>query len=56
MCPESASEPHRPSVRRLSANLVPTFAHRGVSCSQRDGFSTAVFLAFQTGAATFSSK
>jgi hypothetical protein len=27
--PESASEPYRPSDRRLSANLVPTFPDRG---------------------------
>jgi hypothetical protein len=28
--PESASELYRPSDRRLSAKLVPTFAHGGV--------------------------
>jgi hypothetical protein len=35
--PESASELYRPSDRRLSAKLVPTFADRGVSRSQRGG-------------------
>jgi hypothetical protein len=28
-CPESASELYRPSDRRLSAKLLPTFADRG---------------------------
>jgi hypothetical protein len=35
--PESASELHRPSYRRLSVKLVPTFADREVSRSQRGG-------------------
>jgi hypothetical protein len=35
--PESANELYRPSDRRLSAKLVPTFADRGVSRAQRDG-------------------
>jgi hypothetical protein len=34
---ESASELYRPSDRLLSAKLVPTFADRGVSSSERDG-------------------
>jgi hypothetical protein len=34
--PESASELHRTSDRRLSAKSVPTFAVRGVSRGQRD--------------------
>jgi hypothetical protein len=33
--PESASELYRPSDRRLLAKLVPTFAERGMSRSQR---------------------
>jgi hypothetical protein len=40
--PESGSELYRPSHRRLSAKLVPTFADRGVSRSQRGGSPTAV--------------
>jgi hypothetical protein len=44
--PESASELHRPSDRSLSAKLVPTFADRGVSRSQRGGSPTAVFSVF----------
>jgi hypothetical protein len=36
--PESASELYRPSDRRLSAIIVPTFTDRGVSRSQCDGF------------------
>jgi hypothetical protein len=35
--PESASELYRPSDRRLSVNLVSTFADRGVLRSQRGG-------------------
>jgi hypothetical protein len=35
--PESSSELYRPSDRRLSAKLVPTFADRGVPRGQRDG-------------------
>jgi hypothetical protein len=35
--PESASELCRPSDRRLSAKLVPTFADRGVPRGQHDG-------------------
>jgi hypothetical protein len=42
--PESASELYRPSDRLLSAKLVPTFADRGVSRSQRGGSPTAVIL------------
>jgi hypothetical protein len=52
--PESASELYRPSDRRFSAKLVPTFADRGVSRSQRGGSLTAVISDFWTGAATFS--
>jgi hypothetical protein len=33
----SANELYRPSDRRLSEKLVPTFADKGVSGSQRDG-------------------
>jgi hypothetical protein len=51
-----ASELYRPSDRRLSAKLVPTFADRGVSRSQRDGPPTAVISDLLTGAATFSFK
>jgi hypothetical protein len=40
--PESAGELYRPSYLRLSTRLVPTFADRGVSCSQRGGSPTAV--------------
>jgi hypothetical protein len=43
---ESARELYRPSDRRLSTKLVPTFADRGVSRSQSDGSPTAVILAF----------
>jgi hypothetical protein len=35
--PESESELYRPSDRRLSAKLEPTFADRGVSRSQSGG-------------------
>jgi hypothetical protein len=41
--PKSASELHRTNDHRLSAKLVPTFADRKVSRSQRSGFHTAVF-------------
>jgi hypothetical protein len=44
--PESASELYRPSDRRLSATLLPTFADRGVSRDQRDGSPTAVISIF----------
>jgi hypothetical protein len=44
--PESASELYRPSDHRLSAKLVPTFADRGVSRSQRGGSLTAVISVF----------
>jgi hypothetical protein len=44
--PESTSELYRPSDRRLSTKLMPTFADRGVSSSQRGGSPTAVFSAF----------
>jgi hypothetical protein len=43
---ESASELYRPSDRRLSEKLVPTFANRGVSRSQHGGSSTPVFSVF----------
>jgi hypothetical protein len=45
---------YRPSDRRFSAKLVPTFADTGVSCSQPDGSPTAVISVFYTGASTFS--
>jgi hypothetical protein len=45
-CPESTSELHRLSDRRLSAKLVPTFTDRGVSCSQRSGSPVAVISGF----------
>jgi hypothetical protein len=44
--PESASELYRVSDSRLSAKLVPTFADKGVSRSQRGGFPTAVISVF----------
>jgi hypothetical protein len=44
--PESRSELYRPSYRRVSAKLVPTFADRGVSRSQRGGSPTDVFSVF----------
>jgi hypothetical protein len=44
--PESASELYPPSDRHLSAKLVPTFADRGVSRSQRGGSPTAVIPVF----------
>jgi hypothetical protein len=40
--PESASELYRSSDRYLSDKLVPTFADRGISRSQRSGSPTAV--------------
>jgi hypothetical protein len=43
---EPASELYRPSDRCLSAKLVPTFADRGVSHSQRVGCPTAVISIF----------
>jgi hypothetical protein len=55
-CPESASELYQPSDRRLSAKLVPTFAVRGLSRSQRGGYPTALILVLQTGAAIFFSQ
>jgi hypothetical protein len=39
-----ASELYRPWDRLLSAKLVPTFADREVSRSQRDGSPSAVIL------------
>jgi hypothetical protein len=42
--------------RRLSAKLLPTFADRGMSRSQRGGSHMATISDFLTGAATFSSK
>jgi hypothetical protein len=53
--PESASEIYRPSYRRLSAKLVPTFTDRGchvVSVTDPE----AVFSVLQTAAAAFSFK
>jgi hypothetical protein len=44
--PESASELYRPSDNRLSAKLMPTFADRGVSGSQRGRSSMAVISVF----------
>jgi hypothetical protein len=44
--PESASELYRPSNRRLTAKLVPTFADRGVSRSQSRGFPKALLAVF----------
>jgi hypothetical protein len=44
--PQSASKLYRPSNRRLSAKLVPTFAETQVSCSQRGGSPTAVISGF----------
>jgi hypothetical protein len=44
--PESASELYRPSDRRLWAKLLPTFADRGVSRSQRGGSSASVISVF----------
>jgi hypothetical protein len=44
--PESAIKLYRPSDRHLLARLVPTFADRGVSRSQRGGSPTAVNLVF----------
>jgi hypothetical protein len=40
----------------MSAKLVPTFADRRVPRGQRDGFPSALFSVFLTGAATFSFK
>jgi hypothetical protein len=44
--PKSASKRYRPSDRRLSAKLVPTFADTVVSSSQYGGSPTAVFWIF----------
>jgi hypothetical protein len=54
--PQSANELYRPSDRRLSAKLVPTFGDRWMSLSQRGGYPTAIISIFYTRAATFSSK
>jgi hypothetical protein len=54
--PESESELYRPSDGRLPAKLVPTFADRRASRSQRGEFPMAVISVFQTGAATRSFK
>jgi hypothetical protein len=43
---QSASELYRPSDHRLSAKLVPTFADRKVSRSQRGGFPAGVISVF----------
>jgi hypothetical protein len=37
-CVAFVRERTKPTERRLSAKLVPTFADRGVSCGQRGGF------------------
>jgi hypothetical protein len=42
----STSELYRPSNRRLSVKLVPTFADRVLSRSQHGGSPMAVFLVF----------
>jgi hypothetical protein len=52
---ESASEQYRPSDRRLSAKLVPTFADRGVPRGQRDG-SLQPYLGFLDRSRYFSFK
>jgi hypothetical protein len=44
--PESASELYRPNDCHLLVKLVPTFADRGVSCSQRGRFPTAIISVF----------
>jgi hypothetical protein len=44
--PDSSSELYRLSDHRLSAKLVPTFADRGVSRSQRGGSPTAIISVF----------
>jgi hypothetical protein len=44
--PESASELYRPSDRRKSTKIVPTFADRGMFRNQRVGTPTAVFSVF----------
>jgi hypothetical protein len=54
--PESASELYRPSGRSLSAKLVPTFADRGVSRSQRKGSPRPYSRFSRPEAATISSK
>ena len=51
--PQSASELYRQSGRRQSANLVPTFADRGMSRGQRNGSPRPLISVFWTGAATF---
>jgi hypothetical protein len=38
----SVNELYRPRDRRLSAKLVPTFADRGMSRSERGGSPTAI--------------
>jgi hypothetical protein len=43
----SASELYRPSERRLSAKLVPTFADRGVSRNHLGGSPTAVISVYR---------
>jgi hypothetical protein len=50
------SELYRLSDRHLSANLVPTFAGRGVSCGQSGGSPTAVNLSFLDRSRYFSFK
>jgi hypothetical protein len=44
--PKSASELYRQSNGHLSAKLVPIFANRGMSRSQRGGSPTAVISLF----------
>jgi hypothetical protein len=53
--PKSTSELYRPSDCRLPAKLVPTFADRGMSRSQRRG-SPRPYSTFFTGVPTFSCK
>jgi hypothetical protein len=52
---ESPNELYRPSDRRLSAKLVPSFAVRGVSRSQRGG-SPATFSSRQLLICTHEAK
>jgi hypothetical protein len=52
----SASELYRPSDSHFSAKLVPTFAVRGASRSQRGGSPTAVISVLYTGVGTFPFK
>jgi hypothetical protein len=51
----SRTKLYRPSDRRLSAKLVPTFADRGYR-GQRNGYPRSLISVFKTGAATFPLK